>query len=286
VDRKKSPVFSSILSLIIPGLGQIYVGQSARGMAFLATIALASLLVYWRGNTPLYSGIAIAWLWNIWDAYHLARGRKLSPALPFFVIALVIYIIGWGVTEINLTRLITDVSDIKPLVSDLLRPAFLERDIETQVGEIIFEVPCSDNPPPKGTPLKDKPYLIILDKTCGEVGDTFTIEGGNFWPNSRGQIWWTNIAGEMQRRIRQEGKFLTFETDEQGRIPPLKIVVPQPFGEAAAVGKGPLRNRVQARLAREVGPLHPSHTFFVVAEKMLETIFLWPPPLPSSSPSR
>jgi len=274
VDRKKSPVFSSILSLIIPGLGQIYVGQSARGMAFLATIALASLLVYWRGNTPLYSGIAIAWLWNIWDAYHLARGRKLSPVLPFFVIALVIYIIGWGVTEINLTRLITDVSDIKPLVTDLLRPAFLERDIETQVGEIIFEVPCSDNPPPKGTPLKDKPYLIILDKTCGEVGDTFTIEGGNFWPNSRGQIWWTNIAGEMERRIRQEGKFLTFETDEQGRIPPLKVVVPQPFGEAAAVGKGPLRNRVQARLAREVGPLHPSHAFFVVAEKMLETIFL------------
>ena len=274
MNRKKSPILGSILSLIIPGLGQIYIGQLSRGVAFLSTIAITSLLVYWRGNALLYSGIAIAWLWNVWDAYHLARGRRLSPVLPFLVIALVIYIIGWRVTEIKLTRLITDVADIKPLVANLLQPAFLERSVETQVAEIMFEVPCSDNPPPKGTPLKDKPYLIILDKTCGEVGDTFTIEGGNFWPNSHGQIWWLNPAGEMQRRIRYGGKYLDFETDAEGRIPPLKVVVPPPFAEAAAVGVGPQLNRVQARLKREVGSLHPSHTFFVVAEKMLETIFL------------
>ena len=80
------------------------------------------------------------------------------------------------------------------------------------------------------------------------------------------------MAGEMQFRIRQEGENLTFYTDEEGRISPLTIVVPTPFGEAR--GKGPQMNRVQARLQREVGPLHLSHTFFVVVEKMLETIFL------------
>jgi phosphonate transport system permease protein len=160
------------------------------------------------------------------------------------------------------------------LFSDLLQPAFLERPIETQMGEILFEVPCSDSPPPKGTPLEEEPYLIILDNTCGEEGDTFTIEGGNFWPSSRGQIWWVNMAGEMKRRIRQEGEYLTFETDEEGKISPLTVVVPAPWGEAVAVGVGPQLNRVQARLQREVGSLQLSETFFLVAEKMMETIFL------------
>jgi len=272
VDRKRSPILSSILSLLIPGLGQAYVGQLARGGSLFLAIAVTSLLAHWRGDTFLYSGIAIAWLWNAWDAYNLAQERQLSSVLPFLVMALTLYVIGWGVTEIKLARLITDVGDIKPLVADLLQPAFLERDIETQVGEVLFEVPCSDNPPPKGTPVEDKPYLVILGKTCGEVGDTFAVEGGNFWPSSEGRIWWLNLAGEMKRKIRQEGKYLKFETDEQGRISPLTIVVPSPFGEAR--GKGPQLNRVQALLKREVGFLHLSHTFFVVVEKMLETIFL------------
>jgi len=270
--KKKSPALASILSLLLPGLGQVYLGAFSRGMALFLAIAVTSLLVRWRGDAFLYSGIAIAWLWNVWDAYNLAQGRRLSPTLPLLIIALTLYIIGWGVTEINLTRLITDVADIKPLVADLAQPDILERDIETQVAEILFEVPCSDNPPQKGTPVEDKPYLVTLDKTCGEVGDTFTIEGGNFWPNSEGQIWWVNIAGEMQRRIRQEGKYLTFETDEEGRIPPITIIAPEPFGEAR--GKGPQRGRVQARLEREVGALHPSKTSSLVVEKMIETIFL------------
>jgi phosphonate transport system permease protein len=256
VDRKKSPVLSSIFSLI----------------TFVLAIAMAWLLVHWRGDALLYSGIAIAWLWNVWDAYNLAQGRQLSLALPFLIIALVVYVIGWEVTDIKLIRLITDVGDIKPLVSDLVQPALLERDIETQTAEAIFESPCSDSPPEKGSPSEDEPYLIILDETCGEVGDTLTIEGGNFWPSSRGQIWWINIAGEMKRRIRQEGEYLAFETDEEGRISPLTIVAPEPFGEAR--GKGPQRSRVQALLKREVGLLHLSGTFFLVVEKMMETLFL------------
>jgi len=238
----------------------------------LLAIVLSGLLVRWQGTEFLYIGIALAWLWNIWDAYSLAKDRAVSLTPPFLIIGIIIYIIGWKVTDINLTRLITDVGDIKPLVSSLLHPAVLERDIEIQKAEAIFESPCSDNPPPKGTPSENEPYLIILDKTCGDVGESFTVEGGNFWPNTRGQIWWVNMAGEMKRRIRQEGKFLTFVTDEQGRIGPLTIVAPEPYGEAR--GKGPQRSRVQAVLKREVGTLHLSETFFLVLEKMAETIFL------------
>ncbi len=271
MDRKKSPILSAFLS-IVPGLGQIYAGALSRGVILLLAMAITTLLIHWRESNFLFIGIILVWLWNIWDAYNLAQERRVSPIPPFLIIAITLYVIGWGVTQIKVLRLITDVADIKPLVSDLLQPAILERDIETQEAEVIFESPCSDSPPDKGTPLEDEPYLIILDKTCGEVGETFTIEGGNFWPSSRGQIWWLNIAGEMKRRIRQEGEYLTFQTDEEGRIPPLTIVAPVPFGEAR--GKGPQRSRVQALLKREVGTLHLSDTFFLVAEKMMETIFL------------
>ncbi|MFQ5885717.1 MAG: PhnE/PtxC family ABC transporter permease, partial [Anaerolineae bacterium] len=272
--KRKKTILGSFLSLIVPGLGQIYAGALPRGAALLLAVTVTALLVRWQGSTFLYAGIILAWLWGIWDAYSLAQERKISLVPPFLIIGVIIYIIGWQVTKINIIRLITDVGDIKPLVSDLLQPAFLERPTETQIGEILFEVPCSDSPPPKGTPLEDEPYLILLDKTCGEEGDTFTIEGGNFWPSSKGRVWWLNMAGEMKRRIRQEGEYLTFQTDEEGKIAPLTVVVPAPWGEAVAVGIGPQLNRLQARLQREMGTLHLSETFFLVAEKMVETIFL------------
>lgn len=272
MKQKKSPILSSILSLIIPGSGQSYAGYPSRGAAFFITILVTLLMVIWRRNDLLYTGIAVTWLWNVWDAYNLARGRRLSSVIPFLIMAIIIYIIGWGVTGINLHRLFTEVADVKPLVSSLFKPAVLERDIEKLVGEVLFESPCSDSPPSKGTPAEGEPYIIFMDKTCGEPGDTFTIEGGNFWPSSKGYIWWSNIAGEMEFRIRHKGDYLTFETDEEGKISPITVIVQEPFAEAK--GKGPQLWRVQARMKREVGPQHLSNTFFLVIEKMIETVFL------------
>lgn len=274
MKNKKSSILSSILSLIIPGLGQAYAGYPPRGMALFITTLFTLLMVIWRKNDLLYTGIAVTWLWNVWDAYNIAQGRRLSYVIPLFTIAIIIYIIGWGVTGINLPRLFMDVADVKPLVSSLLKPAVLERDIEELKAEVLIELPCSDSPPSKGTPLKDEPYLIFLDKTCGEPGDTFTIEGGNFWPSTKGYIWWSNLAGEMEFRIRHEGDYLKFETDEEGKISPITVIVQEPFAEAIAVGQGPQLYRVQARMRREVGSLHPSRTFFLVVEKMIETVFL------------
>jgi phosphonate transport system permease protein len=274
MKKKKSAILSSILSLIVPGLGHVYNGFILRGATFFIATAITALMVLWKGNELLYTGIALIWLWNVWDAYNLAKNRHLSLIFPFLIVALILYIIGWGITEINLRRLFTDIADIKPLATNLVKPAVLERDIEELVGEIKFESPCSDSPPPKGTPIEGKPYIIILDKTCGEPGDTFTIEGGNFWPSSKGYIWWSNLAGEMKFRIRYKGDYVSFETDEDGRITPTTVVVQKPFAEAAAVGKGSQLSRVQARMKREVGPLHLSHTFFLVVEKIMETVFL------------
>lgn len=66
MENKKSPLLSSILSLIIPGLGQVHAGAPARGAVFFTAIAIMAPLIHWRESYFLYAGVAIVWLWNVW----------------------------------------------------------------------------------------------------------------------------------------------------------------------------------------------------------------------------
>lgn len=68
----KSPGVAAILSLLIPGLGQIYVGRVGRGLLILfivmpLTFVMASLTLIFV-FLPL-----IIWIWQIFDAYNLAK---------------------------------------------------------------------------------------------------------------------------------------------------------------------------------------------------------------------
>jgi phosphonate transport system permease protein len=268
----KSPIISALLS-IFPGLGQLYTGNKARGAAFFIALALLIPLIVWKGETALLGPMAVVWLWNIWDAYNLAQGKEPSLLLPALAIALTVYVIGWRVTRINLERLLTDVADIRPLVTSLLKPAVLARDIEEQVGYVALQIPCSENPPPKEEPPAEGPYLaLITQSTCGNpLEDRFVVEGRNLWPSSFGSLWWADEIG-MEWRVRQEGRYVTFNTDEQGKTPRMIIIATEPMPEAR--GKGPRPYRLEARLEREVGSPHLSETFFLVLEKMTETVFL------------
>lgn len=67
---KKDPTLAAILSFLITGAGQIYVGQVGRGIAFMIAqvinVALMSVLIGFI-TTPLTA------IWCIWDAYKLAK---------------------------------------------------------------------------------------------------------------------------------------------------------------------------------------------------------------------
>lgn len=63
--EKKNSGIAAVLSLIIPGIGQIYCGRAERGIKILiGTIVL--LYIY------IYIGILL-WVWTIYDAYQLAE---------------------------------------------------------------------------------------------------------------------------------------------------------------------------------------------------------------------
>lgn len=61
--KEKDTGIAAVLSLIIPGLGQMYIGKVGRGVLILiVTIILSMVLI----------GLII-WIWNIFDAYNLAK---------------------------------------------------------------------------------------------------------------------------------------------------------------------------------------------------------------------
>ncbi len=91
--RNVNPPIAGLLSLIVPGLGQIYAGKGDRGAAILVTgIIVGTLALIWQtlyaaypSNLmtypyPLYR-ISLAayamvfWIWQVIDAYRIAEQR-------------------------------------------------------------------------------------------------------------------------------------------------------------------------------------------------------------------
>ena len=94
---KKNSAIAVLLSLFVPGLGQIYCGQATRGAAILvATILIYNLnsiflpvfvgvnpdpAVFWKHWLPriLHDISAfyaiIFWIWEIVDAYKISKGK-------------------------------------------------------------------------------------------------------------------------------------------------------------------------------------------------------------------
>ena len=100
---KKSPWLACLLSVLFPGLGQVYIGKRALGAAFmLAFIIIGCLNAIWLSvyaGTPtdlsffghtfprlLHDIFAvygvIFWVWQAIDVYRLAKQRQITNS-PF-----------------------------------------------------------------------------------------------------------------------------------------------------------------------------------------------------------
>ena len=84
VPNKKEPVISLILSLVIPGLGQIYNTQVKKGAILFIAFVVSIILVYatWAyfvGFCIMVLPLAI-WLYGMFDAYREAT--KINKSEP------------------------------------------------------------------------------------------------------------------------------------------------------------------------------------------------------------
>ncbi|MDV0445106.1 hypothetical protein MmiAt1_06630 [Methanimicrococcus sp. At1] len=67
-----NPILSAVFSFFIPGLGQFYSGSFFRGiLVFVGAIVASAVGVV----VPIIGALIVLvyWLWNIYDAYSLAK---------------------------------------------------------------------------------------------------------------------------------------------------------------------------------------------------------------------
>jgi phosphonate transport system permease protein len=300
------PPLAGLLSLIVPGLGQILARRVRRGLLLLACLASSVGLLAWRMNLaarrevgavdifrkaislqPLLAALAAAvvvlWLWIAWDAYQQARPGRRAGAGVFGLVILLFFALGWQITEIDVVKLATEFNDAVPALSKVLWPwdkAFV-REESVLMGAADIQVPCSDNPPPPPEEVAGQPY-VVAEPTCGELsyqdesykmvpGTLLTLRGRGFEPNMETAIWWEDPIGN-DFQIRQEGEYLKTITDGEGAFE-LEVIMPYRLFPGSAAERG-LINQIQARQVSEVGGLIPSQQLKLAIEKMVETIFL------------
>ncbi len=142
-----------ILSAILPGSGQFILGHRWRGVILLIITAITGLLVSWAltqlkigrvqigslTTSWLWLPFLLFWLWNVYDALRLSRGEtgQILPAV--LLVAVILYVIAWTVTDVKLERLVTRFDDAKLVVRDLVNPDLAVR-VENGVEEL-----CSFN---------------------------------------------------------------------------------------------------------------------------------------------
>jgi len=305
-----SPPVAGVASLILPGLGQILALQVQRGLLLLGSLVTIAGILVWRisllaprrigvmskigralARQPVFVvlalvGIVALWLWGAWDAYQQARPQRQrrGGGIGIFVLVIALFfVLGWEIGEIAPYKFVTELSDARRPLSRVLWPwaAAVTRDTETVSAGADVLSPCDDQPPPPPPEeVVGQPYLVV-DPTCGDLttqdenlqeipGTLLTVVGRGFAPNTETQLWWVDPIGN-EFRMRQGGKYIAFQTDDQGS---LELEINMPYRLIPPSSTGRQVHRIEARQISEVGGLKPSENLIHNIEKMIETIVL------------
>ncbi|MFW5801314.1 MAG: phosphonate ABC transporter, permease protein PhnE [Spirochaeta sp.] len=300
-----SPILAAVLSLIIPGLGQILSRQTRRGLLILSALATGGGIFAWRvadlgrrvdGFFPSISRalernpgfvilagltIALVWLVTAWDAFLCSRNRKRPISGVFALLFLTYFILGWQIAEIDVVKLVRQAPEALPPLSRVIWPwsAAITYDTESLTAEA--EILAGEGAPPeRAEPKQDEPYLLIEPNT-GRMssqdenfrpvtGTRITVTGTNFEPNTETEIWWRDPLGN-QFRPREDGQYLIFQTDDEGSFQ-FEMTMPYRMGSPSA--EGPFLHTVEARQVSRVGLPKASEALKLTINRMIETIFM------------
>jgi phosphonate transport system permease protein len=306
-SKKKSlvsPIIASLLSAVIPGLGQALAREWRRGLIVAASFWTSFGLLIWRIavasdrykdlatkiqkafylNPTLYiiSGlIALVYILNIIDAYQLAKSdeKKGKIGLLVFLILIVFFAQGWEIGQIEPMAIVRDANEALPALSRVMWPWEKAIVYPEEFIKVIVEVqsPCTDTPFPSGEIKEDEPFLIA-NPTCGsptevagEQGTEFHLRGENFETGKEVEIWWKDpINNEFRHRVGKE--YLKITPDDDGTFE-ADLIMPYRIMPAVA-GEGEKLWQIQARQLFSVGKAEASQELKLSIEKMIETIFI------------
>jgi len=307
VKTRFSPAVAGIASLILPGLGQVMIGQVYRGILLLIALGSSLGIYWWRiveaarrvtGFGPRVAKafdtqfgfmllvlvfIVVMWLLIAFDAFISVKRKQRGGSGVFLAVLASFFVLGWQISEIDIVRMVAEAPDALPPLAKVLWPwkAAIEYDTEDRVGSARILATAEGDVPPLNKALPDEPYLIA-DPTQGELstqdpntgdiipGTTLHLVGGNFLPDTPAQIWWRDPLGN-EFQMRKSGKYLSVMTDDSGSFT-ADVVMPYRLTPPSA--EGAQYHQISARQFTEVGPPKPSEPLRLTVGRMIETIFM------------
>lgn len=299
------PPVAAILSLIVPGLGQVASRQTQRGILILSAFATSVAIFAWRisdlgrrvdGLWPTIQralerrpgffflvaiALALVWLVSVWDAFLCSRDRKRPTTGIFALVLTGFFVLGWQIAEIDVVKLIREAPEALPPLSRVMWPwaAAIEYDEEALIGGA--NVLAGEGPAPERAPkVEGEPYIFVepnvgrmstQDENYRPVpGTRITITGTGFAPNAETEIWWEDPVGN-EFRPREDGEYIIFQTDGNGEF---QIEMTMPYRLTPPSAEGPFLHSIEARQVSRVGPPKPSEALRLTISRMLETIFM------------
>lgn len=182
----------------------------------LATAGNEEALSQVFGTLGVFSAATLAglWFWQVYDAARIGARQEPPSMIGGVLIACVlIFILGWNITQIDLPKAVREYRDTQVILGQIIWPwrtAFEFEEINVEATAKI-QAPCPEGEtgPPVNEPQEDEPW-ISATPTCGELterdlrgnvtlGTELTITGGNFTPGTDVNILWKNPIGNPFR---------------------------------------------------------------------------------------
>ena len=267
----RSALVAGLLSLLIPGSGQIYVQQRYRGVLIFFSTLITVLIAVWYKIPAWYLAPAIIWLWNVWDAVSLVQGKTRSAFIPMLMILVMGYGIGWQITDIDLSALTKNADRAKSILTPMLHPDFVSQVAITNTGWAPVEVPCGPNPPAATNTVNG--IQINISPNCGNLNDELTIQASGLWPDTPTLIQWSTPIGD---RLPLGEGFITplyVNSDSQGNLNTV-IHISRNALTAAPDPTIPLEHRVYLTQSQPQAAFELSKNGAYVVDGIIQTLFL------------
>lgn len=307
------PAVAGILSLVIPGLGQILNRQVRRGLLLLAAFLSVAAIIAWRvadlGSVQdeaweifshavgrrtaffvlVFVSFGAMWLLTAWDAYRSAKTKRRGSTWLFVAITVAYFALGWQISEINVGRMVSDFPEAWGKLQQVIWPweAAITYDtdivsagqrvlVETEDVEIGEDV----EPPPRAEAEADEPYLYT-EPTYGRLatqdsaGDT--VQGTEI--RVVGGNFEPNKLTDIWWQDPIGGEFRPRAGGEYIRVTTdengsFTFAMNMPYRLVPPSAAGPQYHRIEARQVTEVGPPLPSEPLRLTVGRMVETIIM------------
>jgi len=250
-----------LLSVLIPGLGQVFQRRYRAGIAIFIGFATSLAIVLWYGRPAWYAMPVLFWLWNVWDAASANGQKSLIPIIIWLVMA---YGIGGQVTQFNLKALTQNTERSKDIVAEMFKIDFTQPKVEMLKGYVDIQAPCSITPPEADH--TEGNIRVYVEEPCANVGNFITVVGEGYWPNTKTLFYWQNPIG---------GKAMGAEavSDAEGRVVLSWEIKPAVLANAPDPTK-PQIHRIKVEQSRPIGGIELSAVGGYIVQGIYETLAL------------